>query len=133
LARDPRVVLEQVDELVQLATDHGLPHFLAQGLTMRGWALAEQGQCDEGIAQLCQGIEIKRAIQQNLSLGFALGLLAEAQARSGAIADARAVLEEGLATLSEEWLAKPPTLHLHPELLPPDGTPPPPTPLPHPP
>jgi len=121
-ARDPRRVLEQVDELVQLATDHQLPNFLGLGLITRGWALAEQGQCDEGIAQLRQGIEMQRAIQQSLGVGYALSCLAEAHARSGAIREARAVLEEGLA-VSEEEIYKPPLLHLQGELLAREGRP----------
>src|SRR5207253_9381297 len=90
-ARDPRRVLEQVDELVQLATDHQLPNFLALGLITRGWALAEEGRCEEGIGQLREGIEMRTAIQQGLTLGHELSLLAEALARSGAIAEALAV------------------------------------------
>jgi class 3 adenylate cyclase/predicted ATPase len=122
-SRDPRSVLEQVDELVQVATDHQLPAFLAHGLVMRGWALSEQGQCEEGIAQLRQGIETMRATQHGVALAHALGLLAEAQARSGAISDARAVLEQGLAALSEDWFAKPALLHLRGELLAREGGP----------
>ncbi|TMA72506.1 MAG: hypothetical protein E6J77_25275 [Deltaproteobacteria bacterium] len=116
-ARDPQSVLEQVDELVQLATDHQLPNFLAHGLEMRGWALAEQGQYDEGIAQLRRGIEMLREMQHGLTLGYALGLLAEAQTRSGAISEARAALEEGFAVASEEGFEKPALLHLRGELL----------------
>jgi class 3 adenylate cyclase/predicted ATPase len=122
-SRDSRSVLEQVDELVQVATDHQLSTFLAHGLVMRGWALAEQGQCDEGIAQLRRGIEMLRATQHGVYLAHALGLLAEAQARSGAIAEARAVLEQGLTALSEEWFEKPALLHLRGELLAREGRP----------
>jgi hypothetical protein len=57
------------------------------------------------------------------SLGRSLGLLAEAHARSGAIAEARAVLEEGLAALSEELVHKPALLHLRGELLAREGNP----------
>jgi class 3 adenylate cyclase/tetratricopeptide (TPR) repeat protein len=124
LARDPQSVLEQVDELIQLGTDHELRNFLAFGLIWRGWALAEQGQCDEGIAQLRQGIEMLRAIHPHgLAVGYALGLLAEAYARSGGSAEARAVLEEGLTALSEEGTQKPALLHLRGALLARDGAP----------
>src|SRR5262249_27566725 len=122
-ARDPRSVLAHVDELVQLATDHELPNCLAEGLTMRGWALAEVGQCEEGMVQLRQGIEMLRTMQYGLTLGFALSLLAEVQAQSGAIADARAALEEGLAALSEEDIFKPALLDLRGQLLAREGSP----------
>src|SRR5262245_15089108 len=38
LARDPRTMLEQVEELVQLGTEHPFTNFLAQGTMMRGRA-----------------------------------------------------------------------------------------------
>ena len=82
---------------------------------MRGWVLAEHGQCEEGIAELRQGLEMAR--QQPLSLGDALFLLAEAEARKGASAEARAALEEGLAVLSEEWFHESTLLQLRGELL----------------
>src|SRR5712691_4104812 len=39
----------------------GVPIWLAQGTILRGWALAEQGQGEEGIAQMRQGMAAFRA------------------------------------------------------------------------
>ena len=38
------------------ATEQGFPFWLALGTILRGWALAEQGQGEEGIAQMRQGL-----------------------------------------------------------------------------
>ena len=39
-----------------IATEHGFSFWLAGGMIMRGWALAEQGSGPSGIAQLRQGL-----------------------------------------------------------------------------
>jgi predicted ATPase len=67
---------------------------LPWGAALRGWALAEQGQAEEGIAQLRQAIADWRAAGSRALVPYFLGLLAEAYARMG-----RA--DEGLITLAE--------------------------------
>ena len=44
-----------------LSTEQEFPHWLARGLILRGWALVEQGQGEEGIAQMRQGLSRHRA------------------------------------------------------------------------
>ena len=41
--------------LITLSTEQGFPFWLAIGTILRGWALVEQGQGEEGIAQIHQG------------------------------------------------------------------------------
>ena len=47
--------------MIALCTDQGIPFFLAIGTILQGWALAEQGQGEEGIAQMHQGMARFRA------------------------------------------------------------------------
>jgi class 3 adenylate cyclase/tetratricopeptide (TPR) repeat protein len=56
LRRDMLAVHEQAEAAVALATAQGFPQWVAQGTSLRGWALAMQGQGEEGIAQVRQGI-----------------------------------------------------------------------------
>src|SRR5262249_46357337 len=49
-------VQESAEATTAIATEHGLSLWLANGLVMRGWALAEQGACASGIAMLRQGL-----------------------------------------------------------------------------
>src|SRR5713226_9830251 len=44
------------EALIALATEQGFPYWLALGTILHGWALAEQGQGEKGIAQIRQGI-----------------------------------------------------------------------------
>jgi class 3 adenylate cyclase/tetratricopeptide (TPR) repeat protein len=49
---EPRSLLQQADELLALATEHGLGFFRVRALTERGWCLAALGRADEGIPLL---------------------------------------------------------------------------------
>ena len=42
--------------------EQGFPGWLGRGTILQGWALAEQGQVEEGIAQMCQGLATCQAI-----------------------------------------------------------------------
>jgi DNA-binding winged helix-turn-helix (wHTH) protein/predicted ATPase len=70
-----------------LAQTQGFPLWLGLGTALNGWALIEQGQTKEGIAQVHQGLEIYHAIGTELSKSFFLLLLAEAYCRTGQTAE----------------------------------------------
>jgi tetratricopeptide (TPR) repeat protein len=48
--RDVPAVHEQAEACVALATEQGFPQWAAMGRSLRGWALALQGQGEEGMA-----------------------------------------------------------------------------------
>ena len=54
--RDVRAVHEQAEACVGLATEQGFLLWAANGMILRGWALALQDQHEEGMAQVRQGI-----------------------------------------------------------------------------
>jgi predicted ATPase len=68
--------------------------FLGQGTVLLGWALAEQGQSEEGISQIRQGLATCQAVGAGIWQSYHLALLAEAYGKAGQA-------EEGLATLAE--------------------------------
>src|SRR5207247_1335747 len=55
LLREPDRAREIAESLIQLATEQQFPVYLALGTLYRGWALAEQGYGEEGVAQLREG------------------------------------------------------------------------------
>jgi len=77
LRRDVPAVLQHAEAAVALSTEHGLPLWLAGGTTIRGWALAMQGQGKEGMTQVCQGIAAWRATGAVLHVPYFCTLLAE--------------------------------------------------------
>ncbi len=91
--REGALAQTQAEGMVALTSEQGFPYFQAAGTYLRGWALAEQGRVEEGIADMLEGRRIwqESGIRQfgqiSLPLAEAYGKLAR--------------IEEGLAVLSE--------------------------------
>jgi class 3 adenylate cyclase/predicted ATPase len=92
--RDVPAVHEHAGAAIALATEQGFPFWLAWGMSMRGWALAMQGQGEEGRTQLHQGIAAWRATGGPLFVPYYCTLLAD-------VADHLDRPEEGLQALAE--------------------------------
>ncbi|MFQ5872926.1 MAG: adenylate/guanylate cyclase domain-containing protein, partial [Dehalococcoidia bacterium] len=58
--REAHAVHERAEALITLSTENGFAHWLSHGMIMRGWALVEQEQVEEGIMQMQQGLEAHR-------------------------------------------------------------------------
>jgi predicted ATPase len=84
---------EQAEAAVALSTEEGFPQLVAMGTSLRGWALAMQGQGEEGMAQLHQGIDAWRATGASVIAPYYGTLLAE-------ICDHLGHPEEGLQALA---------------------------------
>jgi predicted ATPase len=66
-------------------------------MVLRGWALVEEGRCEEGIASLRQGVDAYRATGAITETPHWLTLLAEGCGKAGRIEEALDILREGLA------------------------------------
>ncbi|MBI3247938.1 MAG: AAA family ATPase [Deltaproteobacteria bacterium] len=97
LRREGQLAREQAEVVMTLSTEQGFPFWLPQGTIVRGWALAEQGQVEEGIAQMQQGLTAYRAMgAETERLGF-LPLLAVGHAQAGQVDEGLSALAEALA------------------------------------
>jgi predicted ATPase len=74
---------------------------MAFGTMVRGWALAEQGQVEEGIAQMRQSLVAFQAMGTEVQRPHFLALLAEAHTKKGQIEEGRAALAEALALVDK--------------------------------
>jgi predicted ATPase/class 3 adenylate cyclase len=92
--REAQAVQDIAEANITLSSEQGFPLFSAFGTFFRGWALAEQGQVEEGIAQARQGVTALRTGGAELGQSHRLALLAEMYGRVGRV-------EEGLAALAE--------------------------------
>jgi predicted ATPase len=72
------VVAAQANAAIALCEEHGFVHYLAMGLILRGWASAQQGEFEKGIAEIQEGLERERVTGALLYETHTLGLLADA-------------------------------------------------------
>jgi predicted ATPase len=99
---DVSAVHEQAETTVTLSTTQGFPLWTALGMSFRGWALAMQGQSEEGMAQVRQGITALRATGQALVVPYLCTVLADICAHLGHIEDGLQALAEA-HTLVEQY------------------------------
>ena len=94
LRRDVPAVQAQAEATIALATEQGSPFRIAQGTSMRGWALAMQGQGEEGSTQIRRGIAAWQASGAAFHIPYLYTLLAE-------VCDHLGHPEDGLQALAE--------------------------------
>jgi predicted ATPase len=85
---------EYAEAAIRLTTEQGFPHWRAYSAILRAWVLAHQGQAQEGVEQINQGLRAYRATGAELWRPYLLALLAEAHGTIGE-------REEGLTLLTE--------------------------------
>src|SRR5262249_39659159 len=78
LLRDVQAVKERTEAQMTFSREQGFPFWLATGPILQGWALSEQAQGKEGIAQMRQGLAAYQATGAELWRSYFLTLLAEA-------------------------------------------------------
>lgn len=81
--REPDAVARRAGEAIALSVEQGFPFFAAQGTLMRGWALAQQGQASEGIAEMRRGLKAWHATGAELGGTYFLALLADTYGKVG--------------------------------------------------
>jgi predicted ATPase len=101
IRREARAAQETAEGLVVLCAERGFTQFLAFATAMRGWAIAEQGRHEEGIAQIEEGLAASRATGAELGRPRDLCLLAEACRHTGRLDDGLSALTEALAAADE--------------------------------
>jgi predicted ATPase len=94
VCRDVPAVHEQAEAAVVLSTAQGFSQWTPWGTSMRGWALAMQGQGEAGMAQVRQGITAYRATGAALHVPYFYTVLAD-------VCDHLGHPEDGLQALAE--------------------------------
>jgi len=97
--REGQAVQQRAEALITLASEQGFALWVAWGSMLRGWALAAQGQGEEGIAQMRQGLTAFRATGAETPRSHFLALLAEASGKEGQIEEGLTLLAEALAVV----------------------------------
>jgi len=106
--REWHLTQERAEALIALAAEQGFAIWVAGGMVMRGWALAQrshepgagQGQGEEGMAQMQQGLAAWRATGAAVFRPYGLTLLAEVSAQVGQREAGLTLLAEALAVVN---------------------------------
>jgi len=102
--REGAVVQALAEEALALCREQGFALGRARGTLMRGWAFAAQGQCEEGLAQMCQGLVAFRVSGARAGLALYLGLLAEVYGGAGQPTEGLRTLAEAIAVMYQHGL-----------------------------
>ncbi|WP_459572321.1 adenylate/guanylate cyclase domain-containing protein [Cupriavidus sp. 8B] len=101
LRREAQLTQACAEAVITLSTEQGFPFWLAWGTILRGWALAEQGSSEEGIAQIRQGLTAYEATGAERARSYFLALLAESYGNAGQAKAGLIVLAEALAMVDK--------------------------------
>jgi class 3 adenylate cyclase/predicted ATPase len=101
LRGETQTVQEQAEAVSVLSGKQGFSVWLAWGAMFRGWALSEQGQSEEGIAQIRQGLAAYQTLGTQIVQSYWLVLLAEANRKAGRPEEGLRVLAEALEVVDK--------------------------------
>ena len=96
------VVAGQVNAAIALCEEHEFVHYRAMALILRGWASAQQGEFEKGIAEIQEGLEKERATGALLYELYTLGLLADACIKNERYGQALEFLHQAQLRLDEK-------------------------------
>ena len=92
--REGQSSLEQAEAAMAIAAEQGFVFYIAFDTMLRGWALAEQGQPEEGVCQMRKGLDAYRATGAEALLPQWMVILADLYGKLGQA-------ENGLAVLAD--------------------------------
>jgi predicted ATPase len=104
--RDVQSVAAWAERLMTLCHEQDFALWLAGGTILHGWALTAQGQRQEGITQMRQGLADWRGTGAEIWCPYFLALLAEAYEQAGQVDAGLSVVAEALEAVhntGERW------------------------------
>jgi predicted ATPase len=102
LRGEAAVVVGQADAAIALCEEYEFVHYVAMALILRGWARAQQGEFEKGIAEIQEGLKKERATGALLFDTYSLGLLADACIKNKRYEQALEFLGQVQSRLDEE-------------------------------
>jgi predicted ATPase len=110
--REPGEARRLIAEWEATSTDQAIPLLHTQARFQRGWALLEEGQADQGVIEMREGIAAIRATGAAMGLQHFLCILAQGYAACDMFSEGMAVIDEALK-FAADTTAK----YQYPELL----------------
>ncbi|HKU27350.1 MAG TPA: AAA family ATPase [Candidatus Sulfotelmatobacter sp.] len=94
--REASVTRARAEASILCSAELGFTYWLSEATILKGWTLAEEGQAEEGLIQMRQGLDAHAATGARLSRLYYLALIAEAHGKVGRFEDGLAELDEAL-------------------------------------
>jgi predicted ATPase len=101
LLREVPAAQTQAEAAMAISATQGFPFWITAGTICRGWALAEQGQEEDGMVQIRQGLATHEKAGAVLGRPSDIALIARIYGKRGATAHGLAVLEEAFSVLRD--------------------------------
>jgi predicted ATPase len=92
--RESRQVKELAERVIDLSVEYGFQYNLGMSEILRGWALAEEGEIEEGAMQIRHGLDRLKGLGAEMFRPHGLCLLADVCGRMGRASDGLAALAE---------------------------------------
>lgn len=99
--REVQLTKELAEAAITLSSEREFRFWLAQCTCLRGWALVEQGEREEGIGHLREGLAAYQATGATLGPPYYVALLAEGYGRIGQAREGLSLLGEALAEVEK--------------------------------
>jgi predicted ATPase len=104
--REIQKTLELAEATIIFCSEYQLDHWLSHAVVLHGWALAEQGVFEAGIAEMEKAISEFQAADVEFTLPYFRTLLAEQYGRQGDIKKGLTLVNEGITLVDlsgERW------------------------------
>jgi len=104
--RAPRETQERAEAVIALCREHRLGFWLHLAVILQGWARAEQGEVEAGIAQMHEGMAVFPDIGIKFMRPYYLALMAEQCAKGEDVEQGLTLVAEALAAIDqsgERW------------------------------
>jgi predicted ATPase len=99
---DAAIIASQAEAAIALCEEHEFVHYLAMTLILRGWATAQRGDFETGVAEIQEGWAKERATGAMLYESYTLGLLADACIKNERYGQALDFLQQAKSRLDAE-------------------------------
>jgi len=106
MCRDVQTAETWAEAAIAVCSEHGFPNFVPIPMVVRGWALAQRGQEEEGLAQIREGLALWGATGSGINWPHFFVVFAEALGRMRQAEDGLKALCEALAMVDrngERW------------------------------
>jgi predicted ATPase len=100
--READELQRSAERLIPFSTEHGFGSWLLFTTTHRGWAIAEQGRYEEGIALMRQGLATAHGAGADIGRADHLCRLAEVCMQAGRLDDALSIVSDALAAVDKQ-------------------------------